>query len=564
MNTSPLGWSPDGPFAGHPAPAHDGGVLAVAVTPDGQQIITGGDDGTARVWDLADGTPRRRLVGHTAAVHGVAVTPDGAEVVSVGADGTIRVWNLGSGRQVRGTGSARVGAPLPLSGLRSDAPTDEDLLQIDGDVDRLAALAAAVSTAPPVSVALLGNWGSGKSSFMLQMQTRVAQLAELSRNNLGRSAFAASVRQVRFNAWHYSDDQVWTGLIEELLRVLAQPDDPDPADRPDPRIEQADPAARLRQVQETIDAGRQDEQRLTRQLNRLAAARGGTGWLAGLGAPVRILMAPVMALRQLAADLRASWRVVLIWLAVGAAAEFVVWRWGDALKDLMVILVGIASPIGAVVTPLVLAHRRVGSLSGRLEQQLSRRRDQVVGELADLRAERIRLDAAARLADTLSTLAAPDRYERYRGLVGQVHGDLVRFQTDLLDARALWDQQARAGLTTTAPPLERIILYIDDLDRCPPRRVMNVLAAVNLLLALPLFVVVVAVDARWLLRSLAHQRHTMFDTGSDGEAAAAATDSFDGTVLVDQAASSVDYLDKIFQVPFALRPLGERAAPYLD
>jgi len=221
-------------------------VRAVAVTPDGRQIVTGGDDGTARLWDRTSGQLQTTLTGHTGWVWAVAVTPDGGEVVSVGDDGAIRVWNRRSGRQVRGTGSARVGAALPLSGLGSDAPTGEDLLQISGDVDRLAALAAAVSTAPPLSVALLGDWGSGKSSFMLQTQSRVTQLAALSRNNLGRSAFAASVRQVGFNAWHYSDEQVWTGLVEELFRALAEPDQPDPADRPDPQAAAAAASGRLR------------------------------------------------------------------------------------------------------------------------------------------------------------------------------------------------------------------------------------------------------------------------------------------------------------------------------
>jgi hypothetical protein len=33
------------------------------------------------------------------------------------------------------------------------------------------------------------------------------------------------------------------------------------------------------------------------------------------------------------------------------------------------------------------------------------------------------------------------------------------------------------------PPLQRIVLYVDDLDRCPPRRVVEVLTAVHLMLA---------------------------------------------------------------------------------
>ena len=50
--------------------------------------------------------------------------------------------------------------------------------------------------------------------------------------------------------------------------------------------------------------------------------------------------------------------------------------------------------------------------------------------------------------------------------------------------------------------INRIILYIDDLDRCPDSKVIEVLQAVHLLLAFPLFVVVVAVDARWLAHAL--------------------------------------------------------------
>ena len=52
------------------------------------------------------------------------------------------------------------------------------------------------------------------------------------------------------------------------------------------------------------------------------------------------------------------------------------------------------------------------------------------------------------------------------------------------------------------PDVHRIIVYIDDLDRCSEQHVVQVLQAIHLLLAFDLFVVVVAVDARWLHRAV--------------------------------------------------------------
>ncbi|OCB74008.1 P-loop NTPase fold protein [Flavobacterium crassostreae] len=86
-------------------------------------------------------------------------------------------------------------------------------------------------------------------------------------------------------------------------------------------------------------------------------------------------------------------------------------------------------------------------------------------------------------------------------------------------------------------PLERIILYIDDLDRCPEDRVVEVLEAVNLLMAFPLFVVVVGVDPRWVKTALRKKYKKLFNKNSDNE----------------EAISPSNYLEKIFQVPFHLK-----------
>ena len=50
---------------------------------------------------------------------------------------------------------------------------------------------------------------------------------------------------------------------------------------------------------------------------------------------------------------------------------------------------------------------------------------------------------------------------------------------------------------------DRVVLYIDDLDRCTEEQEYNVLQAIHLLQAFPLFVVVVGVDVAWVERALA-------------------------------------------------------------
>ena len=68
---------------------HDGGVDAVAMgaLPDGTPVIvSGSDDGTVRVWRLADGTPVGEPLPHSSLVSSVAVEalPDGTPVIISG------------------------------------------------------------------------------------------------------------------------------------------------------------------------------------------------------------------------------------------------------------------------------------------------------------------------------------------------------------------------------------------------------------------------------------------------------------------------------------------------
>jgi WD40 repeat protein len=76
---------------------HVGSVRAIAVTPDGDTLATGGDDGTVRVWDVATTVERFPHHGHVGDVNHFAFGPGGRWFASGGADGTVRIRDPATG-----------------------------------------------------------------------------------------------------------------------------------------------------------------------------------------------------------------------------------------------------------------------------------------------------------------------------------------------------------------------------------------------------------------------------------------------------------------------------------
>lgn len=79
---------------------HSGAVMAVAVSPRGGRVASGGADGTVRLWSTR--THRqigRTLRGHDDRVNDVAFSPDGRLLASASDDGTARLWDLSTHSQ---------------------------------------------------------------------------------------------------------------------------------------------------------------------------------------------------------------------------------------------------------------------------------------------------------------------------------------------------------------------------------------------------------------------------------------------------------------------------------
>jgi uncharacterized caspase-like protein len=76
-------------------------VTSVAFSADGQRVLTGGHDLTARLWDAQTGKSLVTLKGHEGCVKSVAFSPDGQRVVTGAMDQTARLWNAETGKEVR-------------------------------------------------------------------------------------------------------------------------------------------------------------------------------------------------------------------------------------------------------------------------------------------------------------------------------------------------------------------------------------------------------------------------------------------------------------------------------
>ena len=245
-------------------------------------------------------------------------------------------------------------------------------------------------------------------------------------------------------------------------------------------------------------------------------------------------------------------------LAIGA---YVAGQWLPWLKDMASWgqMMGMA---GSVVSAILVAYRafrdRQQSLQEAYDQAMSLMADQeammhadvpvdatpeqrrLISEIAQLdgviaRYQR-RIGVNARFTSVYEFVQSrldSGYYQKQLGLMQQVQEDLQ----ELSDALVVHKNDMHAGAKQKFFPRgqPRVALYIDDLDRCPPKRVVEVLEAVQLLLKTELFVVVLGLDTRYITRALEK--------------------AYTGILTPHGDPSGLDYIEKIIQIPYRVRPI---------
>ncbi len=162
-------------------------LRAVAYSPTGAFVATGGDGGRVRVWDPRTGRTWVTLTGHEGAVSGLDFSPDGAVLATSGADGTVRLWLLPLDvfARVR-TASAALPWLTPVAEPFVGVPDIKPALTLDAHEKGANCVAFA-----PDGRALVSGGGDGFLRWwdLTAWQTAAADLAALG----GPGALAASL-----------------------------------------------------------------------------------------------------------------------------------------------------------------------------------------------------------------------------------------------------------------------------------------------------------------------------------------------------------------------------------
>jgi hypothetical protein len=503
-----------------------------------------------------------------------------------------------------------------LAGAISDGVSRDarDLLDIEKEVRTIAHVLASKRVAPPLSLGLFGDWGTGKTFFITKLQAYISDIAghfaKLEKQQDQISEWCTRVVQIEFNAWHYSDSNLWATLvsrIHEALRDEISPEE-DLKQKLQQEVAQARGAAQEARVQlelaeQRVRAANENLEKTQKKLEErqqtLTGMIGNIGLLlreddalrgqlqkasAAIGAPQAALTYD--ALRDLNGQLTTT---------VGRASAIARSMVGTPqLIFLVAAILGAPFLVGILLENTTLVADRIGRSIIELASAVAGAATWVMSYLArgtkhldtiqaavtraeDARARAIKDDDRTRGAASEVTLARTEEAAARQALVA-AQEELQQLQSELSELaperrllRLLEDRTRSAAYTkhlgiisliredfdaisklliqlekdrTNAqerPPVQRIILYIDDLDRCRPDRVVEVLEAVHMLLAFPIFTVIVGVDPRWLRQSLLERYpRNLSLTGNEND---------------EEATSSTpqNYLEKIFQIPFALR-----------
>ena len=368
------------------------------------------------------------------------------------------------------------------SSFHSDVPAEKDELGVNDYANAIARFVLHPQTNPPITIGIHGPWGKGKSSFMQLIDSALVKYAEVNRagntqkwNDLATRLAQIESIQAAAGSAEVSD--------EEKKRQKIQHD----------KIQDEERAA----WGEMTEAARRNVLRVRFNAWQFEDAK--QTW-AGLASEISEQMEALLPRRaRLFLKLKYAWKerkselilnillpiTIFIVVTVLYALGLIIPNPGSSVVRVSIPIVGMLATIWIVTSQFV-----------KVAQPISER--------------------------VLSYVAMPN-YREQMGFQHQVKDDL-KFVYEYLSTWLNTSSFNRAGKF-------RLVVYIDDLDRCSENKIMELLQAINLILADCEFFVFVGMDTQMIYRAIKAY--------------------YSNSAQVDDAFAD-NYLSKIIQISFHL------------
>lgn len=187
---------------------HTKRLTSISTFPEADVVATGSADGQLKIWSLPRGIEERSWMAHKDGVISVRYSQDGSTLASVGMDKMIRIWEPASGQLVMEIATAKpneclalntTGSLVAAGGLGDDlivwtVKTGSELKRLSGD-----GIATTVCFSPDGTSVAVGResgnlemWGIGSWQRQQQWQDHTAVVTDVTYSPDGRTLFTAS------------------------------------------------------------------------------------------------------------------------------------------------------------------------------------------------------------------------------------------------------------------------------------------------------------------------------------------------------------------------------------